>query len=1145
MNTHPHIQPIQLSLAELSTLGELAEESGTPWGAWRDGERLYAVFGGELHPLEQLDRKGIKAKVEATDKTLGVTLEDERGSSLVWDVRALRFRPLASEDQHQRTLWPSWGERGWRWSPAYSLCVSIKDGRGYLGRREPLDTQKRFGGLGITSDKLGLNTARRLEDQLLLEIIGDALTRPNTPLEPHLEEVESFERWRDRVEEVVEGCRQGLWDKIVLARALRRDCAAGSHWSGAQLWRICCEESDEHEVPFILAPSSHERFVGRSPERLFTLKRGRVETHALAGTRVMGASLSDEHKEPESLARDDLKRELYQSAKDLKEHEHVVSWIRGQLTPLCDHVDIGELGIKSAGHLIHLETPISGALAAGTSIEDLLGQLHPTPALGGAPRAEALEYLERVEKMERGGYAAPWSWTDGRGDTTAVVGIRAALLSGPHATLFAGAGIVEGSTARSEWLETEAKADVIGRLLKRSEREGLPNLHREDTLPQRSLRRTLRFIKRLVDAGVVGAVISPGSRNTPLALAIDAHLDIQVSVDERSAAFTALGWAKATGRPVLLCCTSGSAAAHYLPALTEAYYAGAPLLVLTADRPPRLRGRGAPQTMWQHQLYGHHVKWSAELPEEIESELSPPTLDALWRVLGERALRIAMSGARGPVHLNIPFEEPLWDERCESLLVDVTSHEIPAPVSLSLSLERDILTHRDELPTALDLSAECGMICCGPLSPAESTKVGRVLSRLSAYTGWPIITEGASQLRGLSEEESSLDLLARLTHHEHSGCARDRLYLPLPQEVQVILFVGGHTHSRAIRSWLGKTQATCLWIGESPEVPDPLYLGVSSLGEGLNAGVMQLMSALPSGAISPRQTTWRQRWSRWREVAHHAHRVGLERASSRLWGGRIGQTLINALEKRDLVPDPQASPTQVDLIVASSMAFRDHDLTWRPEPSSPLASARVWVNRGVNGIDGTFSTALGIARADDQQTRTLARESHSHAQRHDLDNMSSNTASSSAPIIIWLGDLAAHHDAQGLHALCRWHALNMCSRPVIILLINNAGGGIFQHLPIRGSARFHELFVTSNQRIVSGDAESEWAELARWAGARYMYVDDQAPLEAAIAESCGLASVSLIEARVDAALDKRAHQEYWDAAHDAIIYRSSVEEERV
>ena len=1092
-----HCEPIRSSIAEIAALGELAEEAGSPWAAWRDAHEVYAIFGGEIEQLDTLGQRvsdgGAEASSRDSERQRLILNSDHAAelSRLAWSLSAQRFQSSSSAQRDH--LWPSWGTRGFEWSPQYSLKFSVKTGKGWLGRcgqvREDQSSYERDDGL-LGQLLIDLTACHRRGRRQI--IAGEA----NTP-------IESQDEWSARVEEVIAGCRAGLWNKVVLARALTKRCDPDEIWSGARLWLASCQQSMRHEIPFVISPSPSEQFVGCSPERLFHVRRGLVETHALAGTRVI----------PE---RDDLdrslhlvERELLESQKDIHEHELVVSWIERALEETCHSISVGQRRLKRAGHLLHLETPIVATLNAQISAHDLLLSLHPTPALGGHPQEVALAHIEETERLDRGGYAAPWMWRDALGEATAIVGIRAALLRGHHAYLFAGAGIVAGSTPENEWRETEAKSDVIGHLLNASAVRTQSQLATNAvSLPVRGQARALALIEALQRCGAVGAVISPGSRNTPLALAIDALLPVQISVDERSAAFTALGWAKAQGAPIIVCCTSGSAGTHYLPALTEAFYGGVPLVVLTADRPPRLRGRGAPQTIVQQHLYRHHVKHSVELPEELDSGLAPEVLSALWKWYGIQAIREASRAPYGPVHLNVPFEEPLWDEDSERLLTSVisTSKSSVSHRSDTSHLPRGIREvsedHALALPSSFDLSIAEGIICCGPLSPAAAHHIAEPLAELSSLTGWPVIAEGSSQLRGLVDTISFLDLLARLQAPNTRAVYSPSL--PTPQEVKLILFIGVHTHSRPVRSWISQTQARYFWVGESAEVSDPLALGVTSLGHSCEAFASALRREMTLSASATR-SSWRRRWSALEARAQIAHDAIFHRqdgVSGALWGGAIGYDLCACLHQGDLSVD---NTTQADLIIASSMAFRDHDLTWRP-PHLMRRPHSVWVSRGVNGIDGTFSTALGVALG-----------------RSQLD------PSNEAPLIVWLGDLAAHHDLQGLHALCHWHHYTSCPRPITIILSNNDGGGIFHHLPISASSRFDRLFVTSIDDAQTYAGRSPWAAIAEWAGARYSLAQTRAEWRDHLWRAQDKAQVTLIEAQLDAAQDQHLHREYWEA----------------
>ena len=580
-------------------------------------------------------------------------------------------------------------------------------------------------------------------------------------------------------------------------------------------------------------------FVGLSPEKLFTVDQNLVQSHALAGTRVF--------KDPADKAeKSALSLELKTTQKDQQEHQIVVDQIKDLLSPVCERISIGEQDFKQLRHLLHLETKIEGKLKPHINTFQLLESLHPTPALGGAPRRDALSIIEDKEPLHRGGYAAPWLWSNLKEEMTAVVGIRSALIHQNKVYVFAGAGIVAESIAELEWEETEAKAKVISTLLTHDVCISTIGAEYEQakqaSLAQNSLWRCLNMVQRMIENGLAGAVISPGSRNTPLALALQHLLPHEVCVDERSAAFIALGWAKSSHAPIALCCTSGSAGAHYLPALIEAWHSAIPMIIMTADRPPRLRRRGAAQTINQANLYGHYVKQSFDLLVE-EQDADPQTrleLQRIWASIGQYAIEQAKQAPRSPIHLNIPFEEPLWDLGCDAILEmdpthlqtkffpdKITQTPLNYGSSTLANMSQAQANNAQNLINGLKraLLQSKGLIYCGPLSPSDADYLKPLLQQVHEFSSWPILTEASSQLRSEAWGFSAFDAFARNAsqlHGEH----------PHPEQCDFLLMIGGGPHSRAVRAWLKQTQPkSAYYIGSGPDTVDPDEKGLIRLGQ--------------------------------------------------------------------------------------------------------------------------------------------------------------------------------------------------------------------------------------------------------------------------------------------------------------------------
>lgn len=410
------------------------------------------------------------------------------------------------------------------------------------------------------------------------------------------------------------------------------------------------------------------------------------------------------------------------------------------------------------------------------------------------------------------------------------------------------------------------------------------------------------------------AVISPGSRNTPLALALDAAptMTTHVVLDERTAGFFALGLARSTGTPVILSCTSGSAGAHYLPALIEAFEGMTPLIAITADRPPELHGFAAPQTTQQSELFGRHVLSRYELPLPDETD------DAQFYTLGSQALSAACDGP-GPIHLNAPFREPLWDEGVSYAAQPLTSPATPRP------LQEDT-DARSTLTDAL-AGTKRGLIVVGARSRQDQLAAEPAFSRachqLANKIGWPILTDITSGARFASSESSvhitGFDTLLRF----------ERFASELPDRV---LILGRPPTSKVLNLWLTQNEVPAVILSHRPDHRDPMLCVETEIAANPRA-------VLPSLDTSP-NIEWQEHWSR----GEHAYRAVLEGLDD-WWEGPLARMVAHS------VPDGGL------LHLSSSMPIRDADGF-----SGPLRRPlTVTSNRGVNGIDGIIATAAGQA----------------------------------------------------------------------------------------------------------------------------------------------------------------------------------------
>ena len=498
------------------------------------------------------------------------------------------------------------------------------------------------------------------------------------------------------------------------------------------------------------------------------------------------------------------------------------------------------------------------------------------------------------------------------------------------------------------------------------------------------------FAAQLAAQGVTDAVISPGSRSTPLTLCFDAQPGIRtwIQLDERSAGFFALGLGRASGRPAVLVCTSGTAAANYLPAVVEASHAGIPMIVCTADRPPELRGWGSPQTIDQVGLYGTAVRWSTDLPVPDEAG---PGAAAGW---AETAVASASGRDPGPVHLNWPLREPL--EPVSAVPVPAVSG---AAIGAGSGAGDEDWDPSAELSQLAEIVAECerGVVVAGPWPggglPGELRWASEA-RRFARWAGWPLIGEPVTHARGRSHPEGD---------QERSGCvvatadhllADEALGEALRPDAAVL--VGRTATTKPIRLWLERTRPRHVVLID-PE--DRWKQAVFRLTGHVPASV-EALSSITAGAAPPgrgRDSGWLGTWLKLDTAARNA--IGSATDDGALLSARTARSLIDAL------------PTDAVLVATNSLPVRDLD-AFVFDTGSLICSA----NRGAAGIDGTASTALGIAAADPSRT-----------------------------VALYTGDLALLHDLGGLASAARLglHLIAVC--------VDNDGGEIFSLLPVAGS----------------------------------------------------------------------------------------------
>jgi 2-succinyl-5-enolpyruvyl-6-hydroxy-3-cyclohexene-1-carboxylate synthase len=404
------------------------------------------------------------------------------------------------------------------------------------------------------------------------------------------------------------------------------------------------------------------------------------------------------------------------------------------------------------------------------------------------------------------------------------------------------------------------------------------------------------LVDELVAHGVTHAVVAPGSRSTPVALALLARPELAVHVvhDERVAGFVALGLGLG-GTPAVLLCTSGTAAANFHPAVVEAGLSDVPMVVLTADRPPELRDVGAPQAIDQTHLFGRSVRWFHD------PGVPDPSAAPVWRSLGARAVAAA---ATGPVHLNLPFREPLVGEPYD--LPPRRRTVLGATPALSATVPEGFVDV---------LRRPRGLVLAGAAGASRES-----LAAFVAATGWPLLADPVSRRRDVPGAIASFDAVLR-----HPGFAAER--------PDVVVRVGRPATSKVLAQWVAATGVPILQVG-GPGVIDPEHAVTARL----DAAALPALGTALAGVGS---AEWAARWAdaEGRAQAAIDRELGPEAPLTEPLVARLVAT---------------HRPAGGEVVVAASMPMRD--LEWFGGPAA-VAHA----NRGANGIDGVLSTALGVA----------------------------------------------------------------------------------------------------------------------------------------------------------------------------------------
>ncbi len=538
------------------------------------------------------------------------------------------------------------------------------------------------------------------------------------------------------------------------------------------------------------------------------------------------------------------------------------------------------------------------------------------------------------------------------------------------------------------------------------------------------------FVDELYQLGVREAVFSPGSRSTALALLFEHYgkFTTFVNIDERSAAFFALGIAKGNERPVVVVCTSGSAGAHHFPAVVEAKFSHVPLIILTADRPSELQFVGAPQTIDQTRLFGDFVT-------HFET-LQPPAPKDFWtypRKVAQRAYLGSLKNACGPVQINVPLRDPLIPD------LNAENYEKGRP------------THPFRLLSTKDfpqpLLSGKTLILAGP--DASST-YQEALIALSEELHAPIVADPLSNLRNFAHKNIMDSYDAFLTSKEVQNTL----------QADTILLFGQMPVSKRLQQFVGAFQKS-----EFIQI-DPLldYRNSSQTTTALvKSDVLSFLSTIDTTNIQNKDTSYLRLWQNFQSKMRA--KLDTVSAETQPFEGHLVQLLQKMM------------PENSQLLISNSMEIRDVDYFWKAKHQS----VKLFGNRGVNGIDGTESTALGLS-------------------------------TTGKATVLLTGDLSMLHDMNGL-IVGKTEQLNLT-----IILFNNDGGGIFHHLAQNGVPHFDYLFSTPHSLDFSG--------LERLVNLDYHLIENDADFESFFRHSIQNNGVHLLEIKTDKTKSLALHQKY-------------------
>jgi 2-succinyl-5-enolpyruvyl-6-hydroxy-3-cyclohexene-1-carboxylate synthase len=569
------------------------------------------------------------------------------------------------------------------------------------------------------------------------------------------------------------------------------------------------------------------------------------------------------------------------------------------------------------------------------------------------------------------------------------------------------------------------------------------------------------FLNELVSVGIKYACISPGSRSTPLTLAAAKNKKIKsfINIDERSSAFFALGLAKSTNTPVILICTSGTATAEFYPAIIEAYQQRIPLIICTADRPSELIGVGANQTINQHNIYKNHIRWFCPvgLPEANQQGIKH------IKVCARRAFRESFLTLKGPVHLNFPFKKPFEPKTYTD---DISKRLLDSAKKASIDKDKftevksgNIFSEKwfRKISKHL-LNSKKILIIAGPEN--YNPDFPFEISKLSNKLNVPVLADGCSNIRfGKHKKDNILSNFDAVLRSDKFA---------KNNQPDFILHFGRTVTSKALETFLGQCTAPRFMINDYGDWFDPSNKSIAAIGCKPYIFCRKMNEFLDSKITEEKNKSWLNIFLSADRIASEIKRRIIENSTS-LNEGRLVSVIMNLIPKNS------------KLMISNSMPVRDFDYF----ASNSEKELSVYNNRGASGIDGITSTALGIA------------------------------VQSKEPTILITGDLAFYYDLNGLLAAKNFKI------PLIVILVNNDGGGIFEVLPISKYGNFFKDYFIASHNL-------NFSHFVKAYGGKFNKIKSWNDFRTSFRRALKSKSFSVIEVKTNSKQSLKLRQKFWN-----------------